>query len=173
MQTDVRTFPTTSVGRLFDTAAALVGFTREITFEGQAAIWLEQLAKHAAPAGAYPFPFFGGELDFRPTLSRVLEDRLRGRAVAEIARSFQLAVAEGLALAVEKICAERSIGTIVLSGGVFQNEMLLQDLKPRLERLEFRIHEPRGPAQRRRDQPRAGRNRRIFRSALMHELRLP
>jgi hydrogenase maturation protein HypF len=43
----VRTFTTTSVGRLFDTAAALIGFTRDITFEGQAAIWLEQLARSA------------------------------------------------------------------------------------------------------------------------------
>ena len=44
---EVRTFATTSVGRLFDAAAALLGFTREVTFEGQAAMWLEQLARGA------------------------------------------------------------------------------------------------------------------------------
>ena len=44
---DVRTFATTSVGRLFDAAAALLGFSREVTFEGQAAMWLEQLARSA------------------------------------------------------------------------------------------------------------------------------
>ncbi len=50
---DVRTFPTTSMGRLFDAAAALLGFVRETTFEGQAAIWVEQLASRpsAPPCG--------------------------------------------------------------------------------------------------------------------------
>lgn len=69
----VRTFPTTSMGRLFDTIAALLGFTRENTFEGQAAIWLEHLAR-AAPAGAVPgipLPFDGCELDYRPALQAV------------------------------------------------------------------------------------------------------
>ena len=66
---DVRTFATTSVGRLFDAAAALLGFTREVTFEGQAAMWLEQLARGAAWEEAYPFPYAGGELDFRPLLA--------------------------------------------------------------------------------------------------------
>ena len=45
---DVRSFATTSVGRLFDSAAALLGFTRGITFEGQAAMWVEALARKSA-----------------------------------------------------------------------------------------------------------------------------
>ena len=64
-----RVFATTSAGRLFDTAAALLGFTRPITFEGQAAMWLEHLARtRARPSEPYPCPFDGGELDFRPLL---------------------------------------------------------------------------------------------------------
>src|SRR5208283_5649905 len=63
VQKDVRTFATTSVGRLFDAAAALLGFTRGVTFEGQAATWLEQLARTDDNADAYAFPFHGGELD--------------------------------------------------------------------------------------------------------------
>ncbi len=93
---DVRTFPTTSMGRLFDAAAALMGFTRDITFEGQAAIWLEQLARSAPLREGYPFPFAGGQLDFRPLLHGVIEDRVRGRDVREIARAFQRGVAQGL-----------------------------------------------------------------------------
>ena len=57
VQKNVRTFPTTSIGRLFDTAAALLGFTREITFEGQAAMWLEQLACTVPLTEPYPFPW--------------------------------------------------------------------------------------------------------------------
>jgi hydrogenase maturation protein HypF len=60
---DVRTFVTTSLGRLFDVAAALCGFVREITFEGQAAMWLEHLAGDGAGSAGYPFPLIGRELD--------------------------------------------------------------------------------------------------------------
>ena len=99
----VRTFATTSMGRLFDAAAALLGFVREATFEGQAAIWLEMMARKAAVANAappnvtsleaYPFPFVGDELDFRPLLASVARDRFRGRPIPEIARAFQMGVA--------------------------------------------------------------------------------
>jgi hydrogenase maturation protein HypF len=126
---DVRTFATTSVGRLFDTAAALLGFTREISFEGQAAMWLEQLARSAPLDAPYPFPFSGEELDFRPLLGAVIEDRLRERNVREIARSFQLGIAAGLHGALTAISRAHGVDTIVLSGGVFQNELLLEDLE--------------------------------------------
>jgi hydrogenase maturation protein HypF len=126
---EVRTFTTTSVGRLFDTAAALLGFTREITFEGQAAIWLEQVARSAPLTEPYPFPFVGRELDFRPLLLSVAQDRLRGRDVREIARSFQRGIAQGLCDALNVISRTHLLDTVVLSGGVFQNELLLEDLK--------------------------------------------
>ncbi len=126
---DLRTFATTSVGRLFDAAAALLGFTREITFEGQAAIWLEQLARTAARMDAYPFPFDGAELDWRPLLRCVIRDRVRGRQVAEIARAFQLGVAHGLGDALTSICESHKLTIVALSGGVFQNELLLEDLR--------------------------------------------
>jgi hydrogenase maturation protein HypF len=125
----VRTFPTTSVGRLFDTAAALIGFTRAITFEGQAAMWLEQRARPLHATEPYPFPFTGRQLDFRPLLRSLIEDRCRGRNPAEIARAFQSGVAHGLRDAVISLCRARGLDTIVLSGGVFQNELLLEDLK--------------------------------------------
>ena len=135
----VRTFDTTSVGRLFDAAAALLGFTREITFEGQAAIWLEQLAHSGSLTEPYPFPYAGGELDFRPLLQSVVRDRVRGRDRGEIARAFQRGLAQGLRDALVKICKAQSLNIVVLSGGVFQNELLLEDLKALLgsESLEI------------------------------------
>jgi len=126
---DVRTFATTSIGRLFDAAAALLGFTREVTFEGQAAMWLEQLARGARVVTPYPFPFAGEELDFRPLLRALIEDRLRGRDIEEIARSFQRGIAQGLHLALASITQAHGLDTVVLSGGVFQNELLLEDMK--------------------------------------------
>ncbi len=129
----VRTFVTTSAGRLFDAAAALLGFTREITFEGQAAMWLEHLARGGSAAKAYPFPYRAAELDFRPLLQAVAADRARGRTREEIARAFQLGIAHGVAEAVKTLAAPAKLDTVVFSGGVFQNEMLLEDLKAELE----------------------------------------
>jgi hydrogenase maturation protein HypF len=129
---NVRTFATTSVGRLFDTAAAILGFTRKVAFEGQAAIWLEQLARGAPCAEPYPFPFVGRELDWRPLIRAVIFDRVRGRDIAQIARSFQRGIAQGLIDAVHSTTRSHGLDTVVLSGGVFQNELLLEDLKSML-----------------------------------------
>jgi hydrogenase maturation protein HypF len=126
---NVRIFRTTSVGRLFDAAAALLGFTRGVTFEGQAAMWLERLAGGAPLAEPYPFPYAGEELDFRPLLQSIIHDRLHERPGTEIARAFQRGLAQGLCDAIIAICRNRELDTVVLSGGVFQNELLLEDLK--------------------------------------------
>jgi hydrogenase maturation protein HypF len=90
---------------------------------------LEQLATDAPQANPYPFPFIDGELDFRPLLSAVVEDRLRGRDPAAIARGFQLGVAAGLHAAATRLSGIHGVKTIVLSGGVFQNGLLLRDFK--------------------------------------------
>jgi hydrogenase maturation protein HypF len=132
LQRGIRSFTTTSMGRLFDAAAALLGFTREVSFEGQAAMWLEQLARTATNTDAYGLPFDGVELDFRPLLRGVVTDRLRGRRPAEVARAFQLGIAQGLTAAVTLLCEANRTGTVVLSGGVFQNELLLEDLRTML-----------------------------------------
>ncbi|HEX3550954.1 MAG TPA: carbamoyltransferase HypF [Candidatus Elarobacter sp.] len=130
----VRTFRTTSMGRLFDTVAALLGFTREITFEGQAAMWLEQRAAAAsAPAGTYAFPLRDGELDYRPLLRAIARDREHGRDVDDIARAFH----DALASAILDVHAALAPGfPLVASGGVFQNRLLVEALHARLgERL--------------------------------------
>jgi hydrogenase maturation protein HypF len=139
VEKNVRCFATTSMGRLFDTAAALLCFTREVTFEGQAAMWLEQLARTSTTCEGYPFPLVGNELDFRPLLTAVIADILAGVAPQFIARSFQRGIAEGLSQALAQLSSAYGIDTVVLSGGVFQNELLLEDLKSLLanEHLEI------------------------------------
>lgn len=128
LRANVRVFPTTSMGRLFDTVAALLGFTREITFEGQAAMWLEHLARASSPVPAYPFPFRDAELDYRPLLAAAIADRLAGRDVREIARAFHEAIVSGIL----QICAHFGEERIVISGGVFQNAVLSAALERRL-----------------------------------------
>ena len=124
IRANVRVFPTTSMGRLFDTVAALLGFTREITFEAQAAMWLEHLARQSRSAAPYAFGFANGELDYRPVLMQIIDDRLAGRDVREIARAFHEAVAAG----VLAVCDAFEEEHVAISGGVFQNALLLQSL---------------------------------------------
>jgi hydrogenase maturation protein HypF len=90
---------------------------------------VEHLARTTACAGAYPFPFVDGELDFRPLFEGLAWDRRRGRDAGECARAFQRGVAEGLWHAIKVLCGAHALDTVVLSGGVFQNELLLEDLK--------------------------------------------
>ncbi|MEW5979377.1 MAG: carbamoyltransferase HypF [Acidobacteriota bacterium] len=139
VQKGVRSFPTSSMGRLFDTAAALTGFVRPLTFEGQAAIWLENLARTAPSLEPYPFPFEGNDLDFRPLLRAVVRDRLAGRDPREIARAFHLGIACGLGAALRTLSFRHEIDTIVLSGGVFQNSLLMEDLKRLLESTPLQV----------------------------------
>jgi hydrogenase maturation protein HypF len=138
-RTGFRTFPTSSMGRLFDSAAALLGFRTPISFEGQAAMWLEHIARAAPPKDAFPFPLNGAELDFRPLLLAVAADRRRGRDPGEIARAFQLGIAQGLCTALETLSERAGIYTVVLSGGVFQNEMLLEDLQSLVSTSRLRV----------------------------------
>lgn len=137
-----RSFPTTSIGRLFDTAAALLGFTRRISFEGQAASWLEQLGRSGKQVRRYPFPAF----DYRPLLQAILQDRAKGVELAAIARSFHAALARALVEQCLQLQEEVDIRTVVLSGGVFQNELLLSEIAgqfgrvPRKKRMELWIN---------------------------------
>lgn len=139
LESGVRVFETSSVGRLFDAAAALLGFTREITFEGQAAIWLQQMALQASAVRPYPFPASEGTLDFRPLLSAIVRDRIRGRNPCEIARAFHAGIARGLWRAAEQLCESNSIELVALSGGVFQNELLLAEVRSCATRSDLEI----------------------------------
>jgi hydrogenase maturation protein HypF len=128
VEKNVRCFRSTSMGRLFDAVAAVLGFVRESTYEGQAAIWLEHQASQCAPQ--QPYPFLG--LDHRPLLSAIVADRIAGRSVSEIAAAFHAAVATAVVEQVFILAREHNLRTVALSGGVFQNELLLEVIVARL-----------------------------------------
>jgi hydrogenase maturation protein HypF len=102
-------------------------------------MWLEQVARGSQVVAPYPFPMNDDKLDFRPLMLSMITDRVRGRAVGEIARAFQLGIAQGLCDCVRTICTEKHIDTVVLSGGVFQNELLLWDVKTILDSAGLQI----------------------------------
>jgi hydrogenase maturation protein HypF len=119
------------MGRLFDAVAAVLGLRERVTYEGQAAIELEQLAADH-PAGPYAWRFGDGAA----LVGMVYDDEAEGRARHEIAAAFH----ETIAAAVAEACAELAEPrTVVLSGGTFQNLRLLTSTRSRLEAAGFRV----------------------------------
>jgi hydrogenase maturation protein HypF len=135
---------TSSAGRLFDAAAALLGVRDAINYEGQAAVELEQLAETLSPgeAGVYPARVEAGD-PFRirgsDLLHAVIEDRTGGVPAPVIAARFH----HGVAALIEAGCLlmreRHGLGTVALSGGVFQNSLLLRAAVTRLEARGFRV----------------------------------
>lgn len=140
---DLRSPVTTSVGRLFDTVAALTGFHRTMSFEGQAAIGLETLAWTVPEAGPYPWPFApvdGAALpvwDHAPLLTAVLDDLEGGAAPAVVARRFHEALAAGVVEAARALRPTRPFEALALSGGVFQNRLLVERVVARAAAAGF------------------------------------
>jgi hydrogenase maturation protein HypF len=119
------------MGRLFDAVAAVLGVREHVTYEGQAAIELEQLAG-TTPADPWEWSFG----DAAGLVRDCYVARLEGRDPAAIAAGFHETVAAGAAAA----CAARERGgTVVLSGGSFQNLRLLGSTRRRLEQHGFRV----------------------------------
>jgi hydrogenase maturation protein HypF len=141
LRSGLRAFPTSSAGRLFDTVAALVGFTRAITFEGQAAMWLEHRARGAGAADRLELPcrFTGSEIDWRDTLDAIIAARLRGVAVEAVARAFHRSLARAVVEASVAIARQVNVDTIVLSGGVMQNDLLLDDIRSTLDATPLQL----------------------------------
>lgn len=144
--------PTSSLGRLFDAVAALLGLRNEAQYEGQAAIELEAQARLAAQAkpGAraeksvarYPFRIETGArtLNVIPMIQAIVRDLEQKSPVSLIAWRFHISLVEMLAQASEDLRQQTGLCTVALSGGVFQNRMLLELLIARLETMGFRVY---------------------------------
>ena len=132
---------TTSMGRLFDAVAALCGQRAEVTYEGQAAIELESVSDHEERS-AYPLPVVDAEdgigLDPRPTVAAVVADSSAGVPISLVAARFHNAVAAATVEACSRLAQERGLDTVVLSGGVFQNRLLLERTLPALRSAGLR-----------------------------------
>ena len=140
LRAGIRVFPTTSAGRLFDTVAALTGFTRSMTFEGQAAMWLEHLARRAdEDSTEFPCRFTGSEIDWREILCAVIDARARGVPPERIARAFHRSVARATAAAIAALAVKSGVEIAVLSSGVLQNDLLLEDIRDALTQTRIQL----------------------------------
>jgi hydrogenase maturation protein HypF len=152
-----------SCGRLFDAVAAAAGLSRErAAYEGQAAVEFEALVDRATlsceEASAYRFDCAFGvagegaglpQLDPAPMWRALLRDLAKATPLPRIAARFHLGLAQAIVRLVERLCSEHDRGAgmapmrVALSGGVFQNRVLLEEVVARLESGGRRVLCPR------------------------------
>lgn len=129
---------TSSMGRLFDAAAGLLGVSEVQTFEAQAAISLQKLAEQhgvvEALAGGFRISA-AGELDFSPLLALMADSSNTGQSAA----LFHATLAAALTEWVRRAAIERDIPDIALGGGCFHNALLLQLVSAKLSAQGFRV----------------------------------
>lgn len=135
-----------SMGRLFDAAAAVLGVRQVARFEGQAAMELEALAGHRG-AAELEFPIEAGPngmvLDPLPLLVELAAGLRAKKSVPDLAADFHASVARTTALAARRACEAAGLDTVVLAGGVFQNARLLGSVARRLGEFGLRVLLPR------------------------------
>lgn len=139
----LNTVPTSSMGRLFDAVAALIGLRQSVEFEGQAAIELESCATGTTRA-PYAFAISGDEwplqIDPAPLLRALIADLRAGIPLPILSGGFHAAVARALISAAETIRSRTGINSAALSGGVFQNLRLLHSVQGGLEKRGFAVY---------------------------------
>ena len=138
--TGFNTVPTSSMGRLFDAVAALAGVRQTATYEAQAAIEFEALAGEST---RMPYHFAltadGESFDAAPVIQAIAQDVLQGVPVAQIAVGFHQTVVDLIVELSLRVRQEEKLTTVALSGGVFQNVLLLRLAVTRLRDAGFQV----------------------------------
>ena len=123
------------MGRLFDAVASLLGVRHRISYEAQAAIELEILAEAAGSQSAELALPVGsdGVIDHRPLIRVLAAEVAAGIPAAVLARAFHLAVAAAVTDAADLFARRTGVRSVGLTGGVFQNVLLTELCRTRLE----------------------------------------
>lgn len=139
---DVNCPLTSSCGRLFDAVAAMSGGRYVIRYEGQAAIEFMQATGDYLPR---PFDYIIDEQDGRliwplaPVIRSVIRDIKQGASFSRLSGRFHRMLVELFTQSTQRIAQETGLRTVVLSGGVFQNQVLFEALIPRLEKAGLNV----------------------------------
>ncbi len=131
---------TTSAGRLFDAVAVLLGGRRRVSYEAQAAIELEALARTVPRERAPAYELDDGlVLDPAPLLALLWRDRAAGVEPAVLAAGFHESLGRAAARLAERVASDAGLDTVVLTGGVFQNSLLTDVVESTLVDIGMRV----------------------------------
>jgi hydrogenase maturation protein HypF len=127
LERNVACVATSSMGRLFDAVSSLLAVRHTASYEAQAAIELEwAAASHLHQARHYRFGVDGGQIDAAPVLAALTSDLRLGCPTGAMAAGFHVAVAAMVAEQADLLHHETGLDQVALSGGVFQNTLLLR-----------------------------------------------
>jgi hydrogenase maturation protein HypF len=134
----------TGAGRWFDAAAAILGLGHVVSYDGQAAAELEALAGGPRSGDLAPLPFAIVEedpfvIDLRPAIGELAREDARGMAAPPLARRFHATMTTAIAAGCRRARAAGAPSTVVLTGGCFQNRILLEDSTALLEADGFEV----------------------------------
>jgi len=138
LQNSINTPQTSSMGRLFDAVSALTGICTETSYEAQAAILLEVAANPAA-TGHYPMPLTAGVWEIEPLLQGIIADLYHNVSKADIAGKFHNSIALAAIEVCETVRAHSGCSVAALSGGVWQNRLLLRKTVSGLKSKGFTV----------------------------------
>ncbi len=138
LELSINTPLTSSMGRLFDAASALIGIRQKVNYEAQAAIEMEALCVENEE-GVYPLEIEEDRLNCAPLWNTLLQDLRNHTAPAILATRFHNSIIQMVLETVSNIRQQTGCATVVLSGGVWQNRFLLTHSVPLLEKAGFEV----------------------------------
>ncbi|TNF55195.1 carbamoyltransferase HypF [bacterium] len=130
---------TTSMGRLFDGVSSMINVKHTVSYHAQAAIALEQIALKSDDTTCYPFTLDNGTIDFRPMIKQVSGDVKSSVPKEIVAKKFHNTVVDIISSIAEQLREGTGLSSVALTGGVFQNTILLEQVFSRLKQRGFSV----------------------------------
>jgi len=134
----INTPKTSSMGRLFDAVASLIGVRHKVSYEGQAAIEMEALVD-PDETGYYPVILENGVIDPKPLFEAIIIDLHENIPIQTLSARFHNSIVQLSMDACKLIRSENNINTVALSGGVWQNKVLLENTIKKLKNEQFDV----------------------------------
>lgn len=142
IKADINCHNSSSMGRLFDAVASIIGIRNKISFEGQAAMELESLIEFDSEE-SYVYSLKKEEeviLDMIPTIKEILDDKIKGVNNSKIALKFHNTLIKATVEICKKVRSNYGISNVAISGGVFQNSYLLKNVRSKLVEADFNVY---------------------------------